>query len=202
CSSDLTFSMIRKIAFASSLMTIFAMPSIAQQKGDTVLKSTTIEVIQSYKPEVKQMPKPEFRAELPPRDTSKPSFHYEVPQQNLNYTYASLPLRPLALGKDTSRLPFPGYLKIGGGNLSTLMLEAGSANLRGENYETAIHLHHLSQEGNIKNQKIALSGLEASGTLHSDDHAWTASVEALRRQYHFYGYNHSLYDFPRSAVSQ
>lgn len=194
--------MIRKTAFASSLMLIFAMASHAQQKGDTVLKSTTIEVIQSYKPEVKQMPKPELRAELPPRDTSKPAFSYEIPQQNLHYTYAALPLRPLALGKDSTQLPFPGYLKIGAGNLSTLMLEAGLGNLRGENYETAVHLHHLSQEGNIKNQKTALSGLEASGTLHHNEHAWTASIEALRNQYHFYGYNHSLYEFPRSAVSQ
>lgn len=189
-----------------ALIVLLSVPAsmIAQQRGtgDTLLKGTTIEVIQSYKPEVKQLPKIEFNPELPPRDTSRPVFKYEVPQQALNYTYSSLPLRPLALGKDTTELPFPGYLKIGGGNLSTIYFDAGIGNLRGENYNTAIHLHHLSQQGNIKNQKLSLSGVEAEGTLRAGANAWRLSLEGLRNQYHYYGYDHNLYDYSRDTVQQ
>ena len=173
------------------------------QRTDTTLKGTTVEVIQSYKPEVRQAPKPIANPELPPRDTSRPRFEYEVPQQTLYYTYSALPLRPLALGKDTSKLPFPSYVKLGVGNFSTKYLDAGIANFKGADYETAIHLHHLSQTGNIKNQKISLSGIEAEGILRRQyDHTWKFSLEGLRNQYHYFGYDHILYDFSRDSVKQ
>jgi len=174
----------------------------AQQTGDTTLKRTTIEVIQSYKPEVKQETKPEFKPDLPPRDTSRPAFRYDVPQQALYYSYSSLPLRPLALGKDTTALPFSSYLKLGGGTQSTIYADAGIAALRGEHYETSIHLHHVSQDGNIKNQKVSLSGIEAEGTLHTNAHAWRLSLEGLRNRYHFYGYDHDKFDYARDTIQQ
>jgi hypothetical protein len=174
----------------------------AQQKADTTLKSATIEVIQSYKPEVKQAPKPVFIAELPPRDTARPNLKYEVPQQTLYYTYSALPLRPLALGKDTTELPFQNYLKLGGGNFSTIYFDAGVGSLRGRNYESAIHLHHLSQNGNIKNQKVSLSGLEADGTLHSKSYDWHLSLNGTRDQYYFYGYDHDLYNYKSDTLQQ
>src|SRR5690606_32759017 len=114
---------------------------------DTVLPGTTIEILQNYTPEVKKTPKPEFAPTLPPVDNKKPVFSYDVPKQNLNYTYSSMPIRPLALGKTARDNPFTNYIKAGGGNLSTLYLDAGIGSLKGENYETAIHLKHLSQTG-------------------------------------------------------
>jgi len=194
--------MRRRIVVILIAILTLAIKASAQQKGDTTLKSTTIEVIQSYKPEITQAPKPEFKPDLPPRDTSKPAFRYEVPQQALYYTYSSLPLRPLALGKDTSDLPFPSYIKLGGGTQSTIYADAGIANLKGSNYETAIHLHHLSQDGNIKNQKVSLTGLEAEGTLHTNTNAWRLSLEGLRNRYHFYGYDHDKFDYARDTIQQ
>jgi hypothetical protein len=129
-------------------------------------------------------------------------FRYDVPQQTLDYTYSALPLRPLALGKDSSTLPFPGYLKIGGGNFSTIYVDAGIGNLKGKNYETAFHLHHLSQQGNIRNQKTSLSGIEAEGTLHTGSNAWRLTVDGLRNQYHYFGYDHNIHEFSKDTVQQ
>ncbi len=167
----------------------------AQHASDTVLKGATIEVLQSYKPQVKQAPKPEWVPQLPQPDTSHPSFSYDVPQQTLYYTYTSTPLRPLALGKDVPQLPFANYIKAGGGNLSTVFLDAGIGGIYGKNYETALHLHHLSQAGNIKYQQTALSGIEADGTWHSDFSDWHASLAGERNQYYYYGYNHDVYHY-------
>ncbi|HRO44029.1 MAG TPA: hypothetical protein PL009_14430 [Flavipsychrobacter sp.] len=192
---------MRRSIVVSSLM-VLALHASAQQRSDTTLKSTTIEVLQSYKPEVKQAPKPDFKPDVPPRDTSRPAFKYDVPQQALSYTYSSLPLRPLALGKDSTKLPFQNYLKLGGGNLSTICADAGIGYSKENNYETSLHLHHLSQNGNIKNQKIALSGIETEGTLHSGDHALRLSLEGMRNQYHFYGYNHALLELGADSVKQ
>lgn len=164
---------------------------IPRAAKDTI-KGATIEVYQNYKPELKPVPKPVFNPSLPPADTSRPSFRYDVPQQGLYYTYRSLPLRPLALGKDSTALPFPSYVKLGGGNLSTLYLDAGIASLKGDNWETALHLHHLSQKGNLNEQQTATSGLEAEGTLHAADHAFTANLDILRRSVGYYGFKQDL----------
>ncbi|MCD6012504.1 MAG: hypothetical protein K0Q79_2366 [Flavipsychrobacter sp.] len=169
---------------------------------DTVLKGSTIEVIQSYKPQVKQAPKPEYIPQLPPADTAHPTFSYDVPQQSLYYTYSSMPLRPLALGRETVKLPFQNYVKIGGGNLSTLYFDAGIGGIHGKGFESNIHLHHISQQGDIKHQQSSLSGLEAEGTIHSKSTDWRISLAGARNQYNYYGYNHALYIFPDDSVQQ
>ena len=170
--------------------------------GDTVLKGSTIEVIQSYKPQVRQAPKPEWTPQLPPADTALLHQNYEVPQQTLYYSYTSEALRPLALGKDSLEIPFPNYIKAGAGNLSTLYLDAGIGNFRGDNYETAIHLHHLSQKGSIQYQQSALSGLEAEGLLHQARYDWHAAIAGERNQFYYYGYNHDLYHISSDSAKQ
>lgn len=196
-----------RLSYISIALLAFASPAFAQKRapaiaGDTTIQSNTIEIIQSYKPEVKQHPKPEITPALPPTDTSHPSFTYDVPQQTLYYTYTSLPLRPLALGQDSAHKIFSNYVKLGGGNLSTLYLDAGIGSLRGQNYETAIHLHHISQQGNIKYQQSSLSDIEAEGTLHKNDKAWHAFIDGFRNQYNYYGYNHDLYQYNKDSVRQ
>ena len=196
-----------RFLYISIALLAVAQQASAQKKApvaanDTAIRSNTIEIIQSYKPEVKQHPKPELSPAPPPTDTSHPAFTYDVPQQTLYYTYTSLPLRPLALGQDSTHKIFPNYVKVGGGNLSTIYLNAGIGSLHGQNYETAIHLHSISQQGNIKYQQSSLSDLVAEGTLHKNGKAWHASLDALRNQYNYYGYNHDLYQYSKDSVRQ
>ena len=169
---------------------------------DTVLKGSTIEVIQSYKPQVRKAPKPEWVPQLPPPDTSRPMLTFDVPQQTLYYSYTSGELKPLALGKDSLLMPYPNYVKAGAGNLSTLYLDAGIGNFKDKNYETALHLHHMSQKGSIQNQQTAFSGLEAEGVLHSEQNEWHASVNAERNQYFYYGFDHSLFNYNSDTIKQ
>ncbi|WP_276132048.1 hypothetical protein [Polluticoccus soli] len=169
---------------------------------DTLLKGATIEILQSYKPEVKNTPKPEFATNLPPVDTTTPRMDYDVPQQSLSYTYSSTPLRPLALGNDSVENSFANYVKLGAGNLSTLYLDAGIGSFNSYNYETNLNVHHISQAGNIEFQKSSLSSIDADGTLHRDGHALHASLDALRNRFYHYGYNHDVYTYEKEAVAK
>ncbi len=169
---------------------------------DSVMRTNTIEVIQSYRPEVKQAPKPEFVPGLPPVDTSRPRLSYTVPPQMLYFSFHSTPLKPLALGKDSTDLPFPNYIKMGGGNLSTVYLDAGIGSLKGENYSSAIHLRHISQAGTISDQKTALSGVEAEGWLNTGKNNYHVGLNGLRNQYSFYGYDHDNYKLTTDSVKQ
>ncbi len=192
---------VKRFFILSSFLTA-ALGARAQHANDTVLKGSTIEVIQAYKPEVKQAPKPEWIPQLPPADTTHPTLNLEVPQQTLYYSYSSQPLRPLALGKDAVIPPYESYVKAGYGNLSTIFLDAGTDALSGKDYETDIHLHHISQKGTIQNEQSLLSGLEADGNYHAENNEWHAGIQAERNQYYYYGYNHNLYDFPSNDVKQ
>lgn len=176
--------------------------AMAQRNSDTVLKGSTIEVTQSYKPRVKQSPKPEWKPQLPPVDTSRPHLTFDVPQQALYYAYNSQPLRPLALGKNINERPYPNYVKVGGGNLSTIYADAGIGSIYGKDYETSIHLHHLSQKASIVNQQSSLSGLEATGDIHREDQDWHIGLSGFHNRYNYYGYDHLLYNYSKDAVQQ
>jgi len=194
---------VKPIIILALLMAGFtARAQRAAPGSDTVLKGSTIEVIQSYKPRVKQSPKPEWKPQLPPVDTSRPSFSTDVPQQTLYYTYNSPPLRPLALGKSLNELPYQSYVKLGGGNRSTIYADLGTGAIHGEDYETSIHGHHISQEGNIVNQQTSLSGLELAGAKHNATGDLNASLSGSHNRYYYYGYDHILHNYSSESVSQ
>jgi hypothetical protein len=185
--------------FCTTAAFMAASAGFAQTGRDTVLKGTTIEVIQSYKPEVKMAPKKEYAASTPPADTSRPRFSYDIPQQALFYTYSSLPLRPLALGKDSVKLPFANYIKAGIGNLSTVLIDAGFGGLKGANYETGFQIKHLSQKGDIENQQTSSSGVLAEGNYHGALHDWHARIDWARNRYGYYGYDHNMFEYVENS---
>src|SRR5690606_7656176 len=86
-----------------------------------------------------------------------------------------------------SILPYPNYIKLGGGNLSTLYLDAGFGGLSGKNYSTSFRVHHLQQKGDLPYQKTAFSGLHASGNYLSNSLKYDAAVDLLRNKYALYG---------------
>jgi len=193
-----------KIFIILSVCTFMVFCAKAQHAApakDTVLPGSTIEVIQAYKPQIKQAPKPEWVPHLPPADTTHPIFNYDVPQQTLYYTYSSMPLRPLALGKEPAQPLFANYVKIGGGNLSTLFLDAGIGGISGPDYETDIHVHHISQKGTITNQQSALTGMEADGIFHDVKSDWHTGLNVERNQYYYYGGDNNI-TYPADSLKQ
>jgi hypothetical protein len=176
----------------------------AQQRNsrDTIIPGQTIEIIQSYKPEIAKPVKPEWTPTLPKVDTTKPRFQYEVPQQTLSYTYHSVPIRPLAIGREEQVLPFQNYIKAGFGNLSSIYLDGGVATHQPGLYEGALHIHHLSQKGGIAHRQSSRSELDAQGKYYLGDHALGASVNLFRRGNTFYGYDHEQYTFSKGMIQQ
>jgi hypothetical protein len=195
----------KRLLLTAAATTLLAGAVNAQQRtapGDTVIKASTIEITQVYKPEVKQAPKPDYAPALPPADRHKTDFDYTVPAQPLYYPYKSLPLRPLALGKDSLKPPYDNYIKGGAGNLHTVYLDAGIGAIRGTNFETDIHFGHLSQEGKLNYQKQNTSTLNASGTYHQKHSDWIASVDALHYNFFQYGFDQDKYPTMEAARQQ
>jgi len=174
----------------------------AQQKNDTTIDNQTIEITQTYKPEIAKPSKPVIIPSLPRVDTVRPRFQYEVPQQTLSYTYHSVPIRPLALGASKSPMPFQNYVKVGYGNLSSLYLDAGVGSVKTNDYELDAHFSHLSQKGNIENQQSSRTSFDAGGKYFTSGHAIGASVNFLRNGNTLYGYDHDVYEYQKNAIKQ
>ena len=122
-----------------------------QRTEDSTLKGETIEINQSYKPQIADAIRPAIEPEFPVADTTRPVLSYAVPLNNLIYVYHRIPLQPLELVLDTMTLPYPNYVSLGGGNLSTITFDAGLGRLFHSN-NTTVDLHYFSQQGDIANQ--------------------------------------------------
>jgi len=164
-------------------------------RKDTVIKGTTLEVYQQYEPELKPIQKPEFQPGLPPKPTTKAQQVYEVPQQNLYYSYRALPLRPLALGKDTTHPAHADYLLLGGGNLATVLAEFGIGSLHGSNWQTAFQGRYLTQEGNLEGQVYRTLLLKGTGTMVQGHQLLEADIQASRNVVGAYGYDHDQHQY-------
>jgi len=176
----------------------------AQQRNsrDTIIPGQTIEIIQNYKPEIAKPVKPEWTPALPKIDTIKPRFQYEVPQQTLSYTYHSVPIRPLAIGREEQALPFQNYVKLGYGNLNSLYIDGGAATFKPGEYEAAVHVHHLSQKGGLENRQSSRNELDASGKYYAGGHGFGAALNIFRNGNTFYGYDHDIYEYSKPSVQQ
>ncbi len=164
---------------------------IRATRSDTTIKGTTLEVYQVYQPELKPIVKPEILPTLPPVAKEPTPQQYEVPQQTLNYSYSALPLRPLALGRDTATLPPQNYALLGGGNLSTILAEAGLGGLRYKNWNTVLYGRYITQDGPVENQLFRNLSLKGDANKVSGVHIWEAGAWLSRKNYGLYGYDHS-----------
>jgi hypothetical protein len=191
------FNSVFRIVVIALLMGAVSV-SAQQTEKDSVINSAGMEMIPISRYPIKKMTKPFWIPNMPAKDTTLPVFNYIVPQQSLFYSYHSEPFQPLALGKDTTKMPYVNYIKAGIGNLSTLMLDAGIGSVIGKNYESYFHIHHLSQQGDLKFQQTVATGLESEGMYHTGNYDWHATANLERNQYYFYGYDHSRYDYTNS----
>lgn len=191
------------IPFLTCGLLLTGMGVHAQQKrADTSIAGQTIEITQSYKPEIAKPVRPVITPSLPNIDTSKPRFQYEVPQQTLSYTYHSVPIRPLALGRQERTMPFQNYIKAGFGNLSSVYVDAGVGSLKSEEYETAFHFSHLSQKGPVANQQSSRTGFDASGKYYTGGHALSGELNVLHNGNTYYGYEHDSFEYAKNAIRQ
>lgn len=194
---------IKHIPFLTcGLLFVGATAHAQQKRADTTIAGQTIEITQSYKPEIAKPVRPVITPSLPHIDTTKPRFQYEVPQQTLSYTYHSVPIRPLALGRQEMVMPFQNYVKAGFGNLSSVYVDAGVGSLKAEDYETALHFSHLSQKGPVVNQQSSRTNFDASGKYYTGGHALSAGLDILHNGNTYYGYDHDSFEYAKNSIRQ
>jgi hypothetical protein len=166
------------------------------------LKEETIDIISNYRPKLRDAAKLNLTASLPGFDTTRPTLQYQVPALNLYFMYQPIPLKPLALGKDSLSRLQNNFIKAGYGNLSTPLIQAGFGTGRQEKYSAGVYVNYTSSKGDIKNQDYSALNILGSGTYFAPLWEINGSIGYDRNQIHYYGYDHTQLEFSKSEVKQ
>lgn len=138
-------------------------------KKDTVPGITTgkdFTVTSGFTPSLKEASKINFSSTTALPTPEKVPLNYNVPAQNLTFTYNPAFIQPLAVNIDTGSVwENAQFVKLGYGNYSTPYLEGGFS--FGDGYHSAVTLHarHTGSKGDLPLQEFSKTDIDASGVF-------------------------------------
>jgi hypothetical protein len=143
-----------KFIFSFVVLIFSCISAKAQTYTDTVINNNTIQIIQAYKPVVKAISKIEFHPQQAIVDSDfRIGLYYKVPQQQLLYTYKSVPINPLALGKELKGTALPNFVSLGIGNYRNIQLQASLFNDHSKHIEQSLYVFFNQQRGSLSLQQ-------------------------------------------------
>ena len=118
---------MNKVGFLIS-MTAFWIPELCAQSVSTKAADTAkvVTITSAFKPSLRPQSKINFLAATPFIDNSKVIMQYAIPSQNISFGYQAVAVTPLAYVPDSVMLSKRNhFIKVGLGNLNTIVAEAG-----------------------------------------------------------------------------
>ncbi len=194
-----------KITITTCLLLIanFLLPIAASAQKDTLKKTSTIDINSAYKPVLRNAVKINFSATHVNADTTVPNLTYNIPAQNLFYSYQPISLKPLALEQDTNLyLGLRNYVKVGYGNLATPYVSAGFSFGDGKKFLANVYANYISSKGKLVNQDYSRLHLKAAGSLFLATNEVYAGVDAKMSENYLYGYDTALYKYSKKDIRQ
>lgn len=170
---------------------------------DTSIPSRTVTVTSSYKPSLKPTAKINFSAASPAPDETLPTLQYNVPAQNLFFSYQAAPLKPLAADIDSAvHWENKNYLKAGFGNYSTPYLQAGLSFGDGEKSVVNLHAKYISQKGSLPYQQYSKANAEAIGIFTNGVTEFTGKIFFDNNTQYQYGFQPDTLKYNKSDIRQ
>lgn len=173
----------------------------AQLPGDTGKKRPSVDITSNYKPVLRNAVKINFAGSQLPADTNRQVAKYNVPSQNLFFSYQPISLKPLAMQHDTIlNLGLRNYIKAGFGNLSTPYVSAGFSFGDGRKSLLNLYADYIASKGLIKNQDYAQLNIKGNGSFFTEKNEFYAGASLSSNDFYQYGYDHSLFNFKRDSL--
>ncbi|RTL60880.1 MAG: hypothetical protein EKK37_01625 [Sphingobacteriales bacterium] len=155
---------------------------------DTTKKGGSIDITSSFKPVLRNAAKINFTATQLPADNSTPKLSYNIPAQNLFFSYQPVTLKPLAMEIDTNGPSHnSNYVKAGFGNFSTPYIEAGFSFGDGKKTNVNVLANHISSKGPLPFQQYSQSGFSVNGNFVTNKIEWYGKVGYQQGTYYQYG---------------
>lgn len=187
-----------RIIVAITICNLFIGNAKAQRDSS---RRQTIEITSSYKPVLRNTVKINLYASPITADTSRPRLAYNIPAQNLFFTYQPVSLKPLALDADTSlNLGQRNQLKVGFGSFTTPYVNGAFSFGDGKKNLLNVYGNYISSRGNIKNQDFSELNLKANGSIFTAKSEVYANAAFAQHEYYLYGYDHSKDSFAKADI--
>ena len=183
------------------LVAIFLLQTQKVSAQKDTSKQQTITITSAYKPVLRTAAKTNFSGSNLTADTSKNLLPYNIPVQNLFYSYQPITLKPLALQHDTLvQMGMRYFAKVGFGNYSTPYINAGASFGDGVTSILNVFGNYISSKGKIKNQDYSNFSIKGTGSYFLPNNELYASAELNRRQYSLYGYDHAIHEYNKDDI--
>ncbi len=191
------------IGFTFILLISNSLFSQKRNNDDTTKK--TVVITSAYKPTLKPAAKINFAASVPLADTSKSNtLTYNIPAQNLFFSYQPVSLKPLALGVEPN-IPWvnSNYIKGGYGNYSSPYLETGLSFGDGKTSLINFFGKHISQKGSIPFQQFGHTTFNILGLYSTNTNLeWKSKIGFDNRTQYFYGFQPDTLKFEKDSLRQ
>jgi hypothetical protein len=190
-------NMLRFVVIA----TLFCFSINAANAQQDTSRRQTIEITSSYKPDLRNTVKINLYASPLTSDIAKPRLAYNIPPQNLFFTYQPVSLNPLALSADTSlQLGDRNQLKVGFGSFTTPYVAGAFSFGDGKKNLLNIYGNYISSRGNIKNQDFSEINVKGEGSIFTPKNEIYANAGFAQHEYYQYGYDHLLDSFNKADI--
>ena len=190
-------NMLRFVAIA----TLFCFSLSAANAQQDTSRRQTIEITSSYKPDLRNTVKINLYASPLTSDIAKPRLAYNIPPQNLFFTYQPVSLNPLALSVDTSlQLGDRNQLKVGFGSFTTPYVAGAFSFGDGKKNLLNLYGNYISSRGNIKNQDFSEINVKGEGSIFTPKNEIYANAGFAQHEYYQYGYDHLLDSFNKADI--
>jgi hypothetical protein len=175
-----------KYFFVAVVAAICSFTVSAQDTG----KRRTIDITSTFKPVLREASKLNFNASPIIGDTTPPKLKYNIPVENLFFTYQPADLKPVSLEADSlTNWGYSNFIKLGFGNVHQPYLKAGFSFGDGKNSFYNIFADHYTSKGDLPFQKNSLSRVGATVTYKTPKNLeWTGGIGFTSDDYYLYGY--------------
>lgn len=198
---------IAQISFAQRKQKAVKKQKATEEKSssDTALPPRTVVVTSEFAPSLKQTSKINFSAAAPLPDSVRPTLEYNIPVQNLSFSYRSPALKAIAENIDSSvHWNNTSYIKAGYGNYTTPYLQAGLS--FGDGVTSVINLNgkYTSSNGSLPYQDYSKMRLEGIGifTTKNNKNEWNANAFIDNSTQYLYGFQPDSLKFSKADLKQ
>ena len=184
-----------------TILFCFSLNAANAQKDTS--RRQTIEITSSYKPVLRNTVKINLYASPLTADTSRRRLAYNIPPQNLFFSYQPVSLKPLALDMDTSlQLGERNQLKVGFGSFTTPYVSGAFSFGDGKKNLLNVYGNYISSRGNIDNQDFSEINVKGAGSIFTPKNEIYATAAFAQHEYYQYGYDHNLDSFKKSRYKK
>ncbi|GAC1527444.1 MAG: hypothetical protein NVS3B15_04280 [Sediminibacterium sp.] len=178
---------------------VLAREGLADTASPRVVTITSV-----FKPSLKTAAKVNFTAASPVIDSSRTQVAYNIPSQNLLFSYQPVPIKPLALPVDSAAAwENDHYIKVGVGNFSTGYLDAAFSFGDGKKSITNIRGNYITTKGNLPAQQYSKIDLDVLSIINTNNNnEWTTRASYENSTRYFYGYEPLGLAYPKDQLLQ